>query len=247
MVYESKQNPLIKKIASLKDKKGRREHGAYLVEGIKMVFEAVKYNQPICYVVITEGFKEPIPPCDAEVITVSRAVFEYLSDETTPQGILAVIKIPSNSVQKPIGNALLLDGVSDPGNLGTIIRTACASGYKDIYAVNSADFYSPKTVRASMSGIYFVNLYKCSYEEVFSVIDGLDLIVADIKGSNLFEFKPSKNFCIAVGNEANGLSKTVKDKASYTLTIPMSENSESLNVAVASSIMMYTLINQKEN
>lgn len=243
MVYESKQNPLIKKIASLKDKKGRREHGAYLVEGIKMVFEAVKYNQPICYVVVMEGFKETIPSCKAEIVTVSKSVFEYLSDEATPQGILAVIKIPALSIKKPTGNALLLDGVSDPGNLGTIIRTACASGYKDIYAVNSADFYSPKTVRSSMSGIYFVNLYKCSYEEAFSAISELDLIVGDIKGDDLFKFKPTKNFCIAVGNEANGLSQTVKDKASYTLTIPMSENSESLNVAVATSIMMYTLIN----
>lgn len=243
MVYESKQNPLIKKIASLKGKKGRREHGAYIVEGIKMVFEAVKYNQPIIYVVVEEGFIKNLPVCNAEIITVSKNVFEYLSDESTPQGILAVIKIPDCAPKKPTQNAVLLDGVSDPGNLGTIIRTACASGYTDIYAVNSADFYSPKTVRSSMSGIYFVNLYKCSYEEVFSLIRGLDLIVGDIKGENLFKFKPKNNFCIAVGNEANGLSNEVKQKADYTLTIPMNENSESLNVAVATSIMMYTLIN----
>ncbi len=243
MIYQSKQNPLIKSFSSLKDKKGRRELNAYMVEGKKMVFEAIKYNQPITYIVKEEGFLEEIPCCNAQILTVTKQVFSYISDEATPQGILAVIKLPSAEIKRPKKNAILLDGVSDPGNLGTIIRTACASGYTDIYAVNSADFYSPKTVRSSMSGIYFVNLYKCTYEEVFSAIDGLDLIVGDIKGENLFKFKPKNNFCIAVGNEANGLSQTVKQKADYTVTIPMSENSESLNVAVATSIMMYELIN----
>ena len=243
MVYQSKQNQLIKKIASLKDKKGRREHNAFIVEGKKMVFEAIKYRQPIEYIVIEESFLEEIPTGNYEIITVSKVVFEYLSDEATPQGILAVIKVPQGDVKKPLSNAILLDGVSDPGNLGTIIRTAAAAGYKDIYAVNSADFYSPKTVRSSMSGIYFVNLYKCDYNEAFKAIDGLDLIVGDIKGENLFDFKPKKSFCIAVGNEANGLSQTVKDRADYTVTIPMQETSESLNVAVATSIIMYTLIN----
>ena len=243
MVYQSKQNPLIKSFSSLKDKKGRRELNSYMVEGKKMVFEAIKYNQPITYIVKEEGFLEEIPSCNAQIITVTKQVFSYISDEATPQGILAVIKLPTAEIKKPIKNAVLLDGVSDPGNLGTIIRTACASGYSDIYAVNSADFYSPKTVRSSMSGIYFVNLYKCTYDEVFSAIDGLQLIVGDIKGENLFNFKPKKNFCIAVGNEANGLSATVKEKANFTVTIPMSEHSESLNVAVATSIMMYELIN----
>ena len=148
MVYQSKQNQLIKKIASLKDKKGRREHNAFIVEGKKMVFEAIKYRQPIEYIVIEESFLEEIPTGNYEIITVSKVVFEYLSDEATPQGILAVIKVPQGDVKKPLSNAILLDGVSDPGNLGTIIRTAAAAGYKDIYAVNSADFYSPKTVRS---------------------------------------------------------------------------------------------------
>ncbi len=243
MVYESKQNPLIRKIASLKDKKGRREHGAYIVEGIKMVSEAIKYAQPISYIVILDGADVSLPSTDAQTLIVSNKVFSYLSDEATPQGVLAVIKIPEITVKKSIGNAILLDGVSDPGNLGTIIRTSAAAGYRDIYAVNSADFYSPKTVRSSMSGIFFVNLYKCDYEQAFEAIEGLDLIVGDIKGENLFGLKPKSPFCIAVGNEANGLSDVVKNRADYTVTIPMSERSESLNVAVAVSIIMYTLIN----
>ncbi len=243
MVYQSKQNPLIKKIASLKDKKGRREEGLFVVEGVKMVLEALKYNQNVLYVVVLEGCVFNFDFANAQVITVSKNVFEYLSDEKSPQGILAVLKLPNNQLKAPSDSALLLDGVSDPGNLGTIIRTAAACGYKDLYLIDCVDAYSPKTVRASMSGIYFTNIYKCTYNQAFSALSGYDILVGDLKGENLFNYKPQNKFCIAVGNEANGISDTVKEKATKTLTIPMNEKSESLNVAVAASIMMYNLKN----
>ena len=241
MVYQSKQNPLIKKIYSLKDKKGRKEFSLYIVEGVKMVLEAISNRQEIENIVLEEGFSIDLNGYEDKIITVSKSVFSYLSCEKTPQGVLATLKINVKDVKPPRQNALLLDGVSDPGNLGTIIRTAAASGYLDIYAVNCVDAFSPKTVRSSMSGIYFVNFYKCTYEQAFSALCGVDLIVGDLQGENLFEFKPKRNYCIAVGNEGNGLSSEVKNLANYTLTIPMSENSESLNVAVAASIMMYEL------
>lgn len=241
MVYSSKQNSLIKKIASLKDKKGRREHGLYITEGVKTVNEAVKSNQDILYIVGVEKRLLEIVSSSAEIITVTEEVFSYLSDETTPQGVLAVIKTPSFKVQAPMGNALILDGVSDPGNMGTIIRTAAAAGYKDVYLINCTDPYAPKAVRSSMSGIFFVNIYKGDYDEVFSALDGYAILAADMKGENLFEYTPPKNYAIAIGNEANGLSMEVKSKAFKTLSIPMSENSESLNAAVAASLMMYNL------
>ena len=246
MVYQSKQNPLIKKIYSLKDKKGRREHGLYIVEGLKMVTEAIKSNQEIDLIVVKEGVEFSFNK-DIELITVSAPVFDYLSDEKSPQGVLAVLKMPNLELKSPKANAILLDGVSDPGNLGTIIRTACASGYQDLYLVNCVDPYSNKTVRSSMSGIYFVNLYRCDYDSAFKVLSNHELIVGDLDGEDLFGYKPKKPYCIAVGNEANGISDAVKDKATKILTIPMSENSESLNVAVATSIMMYNLKNSKEN
>ena len=241
MVYSSKQNPLIKEIASLKDKKHRYNLGLYIAEGVKMVNEAIINGLPIKYVVATETALPSITHGDYELLTVTDSVLSYLSEEMTPQGALAVIKIPNLEVKKPSGNAIVLDGVSNPGNVGTIIRTACAFGYKDIYLINCADPFSGKTVRSSMSGIYFVNLYKTSYEEIKTILNGYKIIVADMSGESLDDFIKPKNFAIVVGNEGNGISKEMFDIADCVVKIPMDENSESLNVAVASSIMMYKL------
>lgn len=241
MIYSSKQNPLIKKIASLKDKKGRKEHGLYLVEGVKMVSEAIKFKKSVKYIVLTENFSFDLLGLDCEVLTVTQNVFDFLSDEKSPQGVMAVISIPDLSVKPPLNSALILEGVSDPGNVGTIIRTAVASGYDTVYLVNAVDPFSPKAVRASMSGIYSVNLCKCTLSEALQAINGFDLIVADLKGNNLFDYKPTNKYCIAVGNEANGISSELRSSASVVLSIPMSDRTESLNVAVAASIMMYKL------
>lgn len=243
MIYSSKQNSLIKKIASLKDKKGRREQGLYVVEGVKMVIEAFKFNQPVTMLIKSADFNYELPDFNVETIIVSSEVFKFLSDEQSPQGVMAVIKIADLSVKQPLSNALILDGVSDPGNLGTIIRTAAASGYKNVYLISCADPFSPKVVRASMSGIYFVNLHKSTYNEVFTAVEGYDILVADMGGENVFKYKPNNKFCIVIGNEANGVSKTLLDKATKVLSIPMEENFESLNAGVAASIMMYSLKN----
>lgn len=241
MVYTSTQNALIKNIASLKDKKQRALQGLYIAEGIKMVSEAVKFNKDIVYIVCVSEMLNSIPKTSAQIIEVSEKVYKFISDEVTPQGVLAVIKMPSLEVKAPSGNCLLLDGVSDPGNLGTIIRTACAFGYNDIYMLNCADAFSNKVVRASMSGIYNVNLYKGDILSIKNALKDYSVIAGDIKGENLDTFtKPSK-VCIAVGNEANGLSSDVKELASNIVTIKMEQNQESLNVAIACAILMYKL------
>ncbi len=241
MVYSSKQNPTIKAIALLKDKKHRVKNNAYIAEGIKMVNDAIAFNLPIIYVVITSEALVHLHKTDARVLVVTNEVFSYISDETTPQGALAVIKMPDLSVVKPQGNCLLLDGVSDPGNLGTIIRCACAFNYKDLYLLNCADAFSNKAVRASMSGIYNVNLHKGDFESIKQALDGYEIIAGDMGGKNLRDFTASSKFCIAVGNEANGLSKEVKDIASHVVKIEMEDVQESLNVAIACSILMYKL------
>lgn len=242
MIYSSKQNPLIKKIASLKDKKGRREHGLYIVEGVKMVTEAIKYGQDIVYIVISEK-SNFIAQTSAEILTVTEQVFSHLSGELTPQGVLAVLKIPSPSSKSPKSNAIILDGIQDPGNMGTIIRTASACGISDIYLLSCVDAYSPKAVRASMSGIYFVNLNKCEVNDVKTLLSGYEIIVADFGGKNLFEYKPSGKYAVVIGNEGNGVSQEMKSLADTVLTIPMDSKIESLNASVAASLMMYTLKN----
>ena len=241
MIYTSKQNPIIKQIASLKDKKYRSKYGLYVAEGIKMVNEAIKFGLEIDKIIVTETAFGDIMPSSFPMLIVSDEVFDYLSCDTTPQGALAVIKIKSERVKVPKGNALILDGVQDPGNMGTIIRTACALGYYDLYLINTVDPYSNKVVKASMSGIYFANLYKCSLDECLNALKGYKIVIADMGGESINSYKINGKFAIAVGNEANGISESLKQKGDVILKIPMEERSESLNVAIASSIMMYAL------
>lgn len=241
MVYTSIQNPLIKSISSLKDKKHRALQGLYVAEGLKMVNEAIKFNKDIKYIVSTTEMLGLISKTSAQILEVSEKVFKFLSDETTPQGVLAVLKIPNSDIKEPSGNCLLLDGVSDPGNLGTIIRTASAFNFKDIYLLNCVDPYSNKVVRASMSGIYNVNLYKGDFSRIKTALKNYSVVAGDLKGEDLESFNKPQNLCIAVGNEANGLSSEVRELASNFVTIKMQNNQESLNVAIALSILMYKL------
>lgn len=241
MVYSSKQNPLIKEIASLKEKKHRLKLGLYLAEGIKMVNEAIVNDLPIKYIVATKEALKEIKPNNAEVLIVTNEVFSYISEEMTPQGAMAVIKIENLGLKAPTSNALILDGVSNPGNMGTIIRTANAFGFKDVYLINCVDVYNGKTIRASMSGIFFVNLYKTEYSEIKDLFKGYKIVVADMSGESLDNFSVNGNVAIVVGNEGNGVSKQMLEMADSVVSIPMEDTSESLNVAVACSIMMYKL------
>lgn len=241
MIYTSKQNKIIKEIASLKDKKYRKLYNCYITEGLKTVNEAILYKMPIRCIVSTSINLKKISKNDYPILEVSEEVFSYISDETNPQGVLAIISTPSLNLQKPKGNALLLEGVSDPGNLGTIIRSAVAFGYNDIYLVNTVDPYNSKTVRSSMSGIFFTNLYKGELDEVLECLNDCTIIVADMNGEDLEDYTINSKHCICMGNEANGISIELKKRANKILKIKMSEYSESLNVAVACAIMMYKL------
>ena len=199
MVITSRSNPLVKSILALRDKKARRERGEYIAEGIKQVREAVACGCKISCIVYAESFSgERFFPDLAQ--TVSDSVFEKLSEEVTPQGVLAVIKIPDTSVHAPQGRCLLLDGVSDPGNVGTILRTANAAGYEDVYLLSCADPFSSKCVRASMSGIFFVRLHIGGSEEIFRALEHIPMLCADMDGENVFGFQPPEKFCLVIGN-----------------------------------------------
>ncbi len=237
MIITSRSNPLAKKIIALGDKKYRREYGEYIVEGIKPVCECVKANMPVTQIICTQEYAQSF----INPVVVSEELFGFISTEKTPQGALATVKIPDLSVKKPKGNCLLLDKLQDPGNLGTIIRTANAAGYEDIYLVNCTDAFSPKAVRASMSGIFFVNIHTGGYEEVFSALEDTPLITADMSGEDIFKFTSPERFCLCIGNEGNGVSAEVRNKSDYKIRIPMRDTCESLNAAVSAAVAMYTL------
>lgn len=239
MVITSKSNPIIKTAASLSDKKFRKQLNLYLVEGIKPVKECLKAGCEIERIICTVENETLFPNCTV----VSDGVFKSISSEKTPQGVLAVVKIPKTPMASPKGCCLLLDCLQDPGNLGTVIRTANAAGYGEIYLINCTDPYSPKSVRASMSGIFFVRLYSGSREEIMSLLDGVPIVCADMDGEDVFGFNPPEKFCLCIGNEGGGISSEVFEKAQYTVKIPMRETCESLNAAVSAGIAMYALKN----
>lgn len=245
MILTSKNNPFIKETATLKDKKGRKQTGLFLVEGVKMARECQKSGYEIERIIVAESF------CQSEAFTefssletvcVSNDVFRHLADEKTPQGVLCRVKIPALALEKPQASCLVLDGVADPGNVGAIIRSANAAGYKEIYLTDDcADPFSPKAVRASMSGVLFTKIYQGSRAEILSALSNTPILVADMGGENAFSFHAPEKFALAIGNEANGISTVVAEKAAYTVKIPMEETQESLNAAVSAGILMYLL------
>ena len=210
-----------------------------------MVSECVKSGFENDRIFVSENYSGQAPLAEKTVF-VSDDVFKTLSDEKSPQGILCRAKIPSLPLVAPKGKALFLDGVADPGNVGAIIRTANAAGYSEIYLTKEcADPYSPKSVRASMSGVFFTKLYQGERSDILESLKDTPILVADMDGENVFTFNAPGRFALVIGNAANGVSDEVFACATHTVKIPMSETQESLNAAVSAGIIMYVLQKDK--
>ena len=242
MILTSKQNPLIKETASLKERKGRKQLGSFLVEGVKMARECQKSDFSVERVFVAEDFDGDLPFPETLITRVSGDVLHHLSDEKTPQGVVCRVKIPVRELVAPKKSCLLLDGVADPKNVGAIIRTANAAGYEEIYLTETcADPYAPKSVRASMSGVFFTKIYQSTREKILSVLEGAPIVVADMVGENAFNCAVPPIFALVIGNEANGVSDETLSRATIAVKIPMRETQESLNAAVSAGILMYLL------
>lgn len=239
MLITSRANPTVKKLVSLSDKKFRRQYGEYLVEGVKPVDECIAAGCNVTGIYCTQRYEGKYEGA----VLLSDGVFGCISSEKAPQGVLATVKIPDPRLKRPVSPSLLLDRIQDPGNLGTIIRTANAAGYENIFCVGCADIWSPKVVRASMSGIFFVNCFECTLEDALGVLDGIPVITADMHGEDIFAFNPPANFCLCIGNEGGGVSQRIRDISRYTVKIPMRATCESLNAGVSAAISMYALKN----
>ena len=237
----SKQNSFIKEIRSLSDKKYRDKLNLYTVEGTKIVKEALALNLPVRAVVGTEKGLNGLSMGQIRVEYVTEEVFSSISSEKSPQGVIAVIEKPENQVISPNSSCVLLDGVADPSNVGAIIRTAAASGYNTVYLTEDcADQFSPKAVRSSMSGVFRVKTVRANIDQLLSAID-LPIYVADMCGENVFDHIAQTDFCLVIGNEGHGVSEKIKNRADFTVSIPMKNGVESLNAAVSAGLIMYGL------
>lgn len=239
MIIRSRNNPAVRELASLKQKKGRRERNAFLVEGAKMVRECVAAGLDVRRIAVREGYEGERYsfPC----VELGADAFAAVCDEKSPQGIAAEVSLPYSPLCRPHGRCLLLDGLQDPSNVGAIVRTAVAAGYDELYLADCADPFAPKSVRASMSGVFFAHIMQGSRDEILSVLGDTPVLAADMDGCDVFTFEPPPIFCLAVGNEGNGLSDAVRARAGCAVRIPMDARCESLNAAVSAGILMYAL------
>jgi len=234
-------NNEIKLIKKLKDKKYRRSEGLFLVEGGKICEEVLHSNYQIKYTITCDEFKYNDYP---NVCVVDYDVIKSISTIDTPQDIVCVVHIPHHDLSNPKGNSLILDGLQDPGNIGTLIRSAMAFGFNDIYFIDCPDIYSEKVVRASMGGIFKVNAHIVSRQQVIdSKRDICDILLSTtLNGEKLSKnYLPNARLGVIIGNEGNGVSAELISACDKAITLPMTSNVESLNAGVAGSIMMYEI------
>lgn len=250
----SSSNNKFKYVKSLSQKKARQKYGEYTVEGIKSVGDALKSEREVTALYVSQSFlqKEAFDyPENIPAYSVSDGIFEKMCDTSSPQGIIAVVKTENDKkCEIDISKSYIYcDSINDPGNLGTIIRTADAAGFDAVLlSPDCVDLYSPKTVRSSMGSFFNIDVFtnvthemlKNFKENGFSLFGGalcentIDYREADMK-------KPS---IIIVGNEANGISDEVLSIC-QAVKIPILGKAESLNAGVAAAILMYELVRQR--
>ena len=244
----SVKNPKIQYVKKLRERAFRKSQRAFVVEGENIVKDMpmsievenifVVKNKLTQFEYILRRYPQD------KIISVDDKVMNSLSETVTPSGILAVVKSSSESTDV-VGNVVILDGISDPGNLGTIIRTCVACGIKDVIAVDCVDYMSGKVVRASMGGIFKVNVIERNREDALRLVVGHSLYALDMGGENVYGLqKPKTPFALAVGSESRGLSAELRNKAKI-VALPMSGDIESLNAAVSLSVALYSFVFSK--
>ena len=257
-MISSKDNTIIKHIKQLKEKKYRDKNGEYIVEGIKLIKEAVQENAEIKHIVVCDG-------CDnseiieshlkyemsrLDFIYVPQNIFKIISDVENPQGVLAVIGKKNNEkIDTSEDLILALDDIQDPGNLGTILRTADSVGLKQILvSKGTADIYNPKVVRSTMGAIFRINVVECeNLKESLRKLKNNEykIMITSLKAKNSIYNTDYKKKIIVIGNEANGVSKEIQSIADEKVIIPMLGKTESLNASVATGVILYEYIRQK--
>ena len=219
-----------------------------------MLKEAISEKAEIDTIIIREDTELDFKldsELEKKVIHVTKNVFETISDVVSPQGVLVVInkKIDDNKISKHADYILALDGIQDPGNLGTIIRTADSANIKQILvSKDTVDSYSPKVVRSTMGAIYRVKIIEC--EDLAKTLKslqttGFEIVTTDLHtDKSIYDMNYNKKI-VVIGNEANGVTPEIRELSNYRVKIPMLGKTESLNAAVATGIMIYEYVRQK--
>lgn len=242
-IITSLQNPLVKHLIRLRTNHDfRREEGSVVVEGVKMVEEVCRIVTPTKVIVshpeiVPEGLKST--PWQL----VTEEVMQKISGTLHPEGIVVEVPLPKPQKFKKPKKILILDKINDPGNLGTLLRTALAFGWEGVFFIKGGcDPFNDKALRASKGAIFRLPYLEGTWKEASELIKehSLEPLAADLKGSPANEIKLPHGVALTLGNESHGLSDEAR-KSCIPITIPMSGEMESLNVAIAGGILMYIL------
>lgn len=246
----SVNNKTIKELAKLNKKKYREETGLYLIEGFHLIEEALKADKKFQYLLATDEALSKVEEMGVDIkgsniILINKAIARHLSDTKNSQEIFMVLKINQpKDFSFNYGKWVLLDDLADPGNVGTIIRTADAAGFDGvILSPESVDLYNPKTQRSMQGSQFHIDLIKRDLSQVIADFQTNDIPVyasiLDKTAKELPDFEKAPQLALVIGNEAHGVSELISQMSDEKLYIPIKGQAESLNAAVAAGIMIY--------
>jgi TrmH family RNA methyltransferase len=251
----STSNRRVRWVRGLQDKRRKREEErAFVIEGARLAREAIEAGIPARLVLYTDhldergrGLVNGLSRLGAEEQSVSDHVLKACSSTETPSGILAVLAMPALSLPQPLTLALILDGLADPGNLGTILRTALAAGVEGVFLTGSmVDAFSPKVVRAGMGAHFRIPLLRATPEDLRRQLAGMALWLAEPRaGVSYRKVNWRTPVALAIGGEADGPSVAVRELATGSVYIPMPGAAESLNAAMAAGVILFEIAHQR--
>ncbi|MFN8400486.1 MAG: RNA methyltransferase [Anaerolineales bacterium] len=250
----SNQNSKIKLVRALLGRtKERHEAKAFVAEGVRLVEEAVKANWTCRFALYDETLSkrgmsqvESLKSRGVDVEEVSASVMKSISETEAPQGILAVLEQTQLPLPDSPNFILIPDQIRDPGNLGTLLRSAAAAGVQTVLIPpETTDAFAPKVLRSGMGAHFRLPIHSMNWEEIAKATTGMQIYVADMDGSSCWEMDLSKSVALIVGNEAEGASESARKLANGKISIPMSGEMESLNAGAAGSVLMFEVLRQR--
>ena len=240
----SRKNPFLQQVKKLlTSRKDREQSGLFVADGTKLLAEAVKWYPGLKTVILSDGIQADVSD-HVRVIRVPGDVMESISPMATPQGALFLCALPEKKAFTPQAGMLILDGIQDPGNLGTMLRTADALNIPVALLEGCADPYSHKVVRASMGAVFRTDVIRTTWEEASAACKAAGIPVGVTALSDRAEdirTADVKKMAVVIGSEGQGVRKEILENADAELIIPMNPRCESLNAAVAATIVMWQM------
>lgn len=246
-IIESRQNPEVKGIVALHERKNRTARNLYIAEGLRVCTTLLKSGQKLKQFYVTYPMLDAARDLVGEslVTVVSPEVMEKISGATSPSGIVGVFVLPTHQVPDAITRGVVLARISDPGNMGTLIRTCAALGHTTVAVVEGTDPWSPKVIQASAGTIGMVNLIPLHWHELTERTKNSTLCALIVNDGQAPEKLDLKQSVLVIGNEAHGIPEDWINACATRMTIAMPGNTESLNAAVAGSIALYIAATQQ--